>query len=431
MITSYIGAVFLDAYNAREGTDYDGKRFFTEVMFPLFFDHEKYMLWPSNSPFVQGEKPATAEIRAGKLQTLHEKIGKVTTLADASIALGYPAEGVTGTTSGQVTGMRMPLESEDYYRSWIGTALGIEIKGGWVIFFDEPNILLAVYDGWRYYRDLLERVSSVKGNDTLIWNGCWSHHRFGEDFNPAYPEDNFLLDEKVSTGGIISFETVGWAEIMQGIARHFPRERLMGYIWNWNKIKPIGTYATIGFIPFELPEIIRPLDLYVKLFGIHSAARAKALFGTAAGFERCCQRGSIGIRAMEPQGLRDIMTGRKALRYKPDDEQNKITFQTYLTWLMAMLNNEERWERAREIAELLHRYAQDTTRGKTTKGHEVEDLLESIGRRKFMAHLIPIIEGAADKEAVLAVGKLIDEIPADHVPYLITLIRLHYAAISK
>lgn len=431
MITSYIGSVFLEAYNAREGTDYDGKRFFTEVFHPLFFDHEKYMLWPSNSPFVQGVKkgkPFTPAERVEKLNVLLNSID-TTTQADASIALGYPAAGITGTTSGLVTNMKLPLGPEDYYLSWIGAALGILVSGGWAILFDKPEILLAVFDGWKYYRSLLNEVPNSEGNKVLTWNGCWIQHRYDTDmsFDPEHPTDDFLPHEKVSAGRATGFDTVGWAEIMQGIARYFPNERLMGYIWKLGQ-----TNETIGFIPFELPEIVRPLDMYVKLFGMDSARKARALFGTAVGFERCCQRGSIGIFAMEPKGLRDIMKGRKALKYKPDDEQNKITFQTYLTWILAMLNNEERWERTREIAEMLHRYAADTTRGKATKSNEVNNLLtESPSRQKFLNNLLPIIEGTDDKDAILAVAELIDKTPADYVPYLVTLIRLHYAAIQK
>lgn len=429
MITSYIGGLFLEAYNAREGTDYNAERFFTEVFHPLFFDHEKYMLWPTNSPFVQGvkkDRPFTAAQRKEKLDELHRKIREEAE-ADASMALGYPAAGLTGTTSGQVTDMVLPLEPEDYYLSWIGASLGVGVAGGWAILFDRPEILLAVFDGWKYYRELLNGVSRAEGNKALTWNGCWVRHRFSEEFDPDYPTDNFLPHEKVAGGVSVGFETEGWANVLQEIARHFPQERLMGYIW-----KSGQTNETIGFIPFELPEIVRPIDLYVRLFGIESARKAKTLFGTAWGFERCCQQGSIGIRAMEPKGLREIMEGRKALKYKPDDEQNKITFQTYLTWILAMLNREEQWEKAREIAEMLHRYAADTTRGKSTKGNEVNVLLtESPNDRKFLKNLVPIMEGAEDKNTVLSIAELINSIPADNVPYLTLLIRLHYLSLQK
>ena len=56
MIAATIGRKFLLAYNRKFGTHYDAKTFFTEQYFPLFFDHEKYMQWVTNSPFVQGIK---------------------------------------------------------------------------------------------------------------------------------------------------------------------------------------------------------------------------------------------------------------------------------------------------------------------------------------------------------------------------------------
>ena len=52
MIAATIGRKFLLAYNRKFGTHYDAKTFFTEQYFPLFFDHEKYMQWVTNSPFV-------------------------------------------------------------------------------------------------------------------------------------------------------------------------------------------------------------------------------------------------------------------------------------------------------------------------------------------------------------------------------------------
>lgn len=66
MIAATIGRKFLLAYNRKFGTHYDAKTFFTEQYFPLFFDHEKYMQWVTNSPFVQG-------IKKGKCLTAVER----------------------------------------------------------------------------------------------------------------------------------------------------------------------------------------------------------------------------------------------------------------------------------------------------------------------------------------------------------------------
>ena len=77
MIAATIGRKFLLAYNRKFGTHYDAKTFFTEQYFPLFFDHEKYMQWVTNSPFVQGIKKGkclTAVERREKLRILQERL---------------------------------------------------------------------------------------------------------------------------------------------------------------------------------------------------------------------------------------------------------------------------------------------------------------------------------------------------------------------
>ena len=54
MIAANIGKIFLDAYNEKYKSNYSAKQFFVEKYFELFFNHEKYMQWVTNSPFVQG-----------------------------------------------------------------------------------------------------------------------------------------------------------------------------------------------------------------------------------------------------------------------------------------------------------------------------------------------------------------------------------------
>ena len=48
MIASQIGKIFLEAYNEKYGTDYDARRFFIEVFYPLFFNQRKYMMTAGN-----------------------------------------------------------------------------------------------------------------------------------------------------------------------------------------------------------------------------------------------------------------------------------------------------------------------------------------------------------------------------------------------
>ena len=110
MVTSVIGKMFLEAYNAKYGTLYNAEQFFLEIFYPLFFDSNKYLYWVQNSSFVQmksGQKveTLTSDERKEKLNNFIEKVNRG--VADASIAIGYPAseEKEYATTSGQVSNL--------------------------------------------------------------------------------------------------------------------------------------------------------------------------------------------------------------------------------------------------------------------------------------------------------------------------------------
>jgi hypothetical protein len=49
MIAANIGRIFLNAYNEKFNSNFTAKDFFIEKYFTLFFDHEKYMQWVTNS----------------------------------------------------------------------------------------------------------------------------------------------------------------------------------------------------------------------------------------------------------------------------------------------------------------------------------------------------------------------------------------------
>lgn len=172
MIAANIGRIFLNAYNEKFNSNFTAKDFFIEKYFTLFFDHEKYMQWVTNSPFVQGIKkgvyPTLAE-RKLKLETLIDKISNNT--ADASIAIGFPSLDLTASTSGQITSMDLPLKAEDVYLSWIGSGLGIGVQSGLSLLFSQKQILLDLYEGWQLYRDFLNKTPQLRGNQINTWNG--------------------------------------------------------------------------------------------------------------------------------------------------------------------------------------------------------------------------------------------------------------------
>lgn len=427
MIAAAIGKKFLKAYNNQKGSSYTAKEFFTERYFPLFFDTEKYMQWITNSPFVQGIKkgaPPSASERKQKMQVLIEKISKSN--ADASIAIGYPSLDLTATTSGQITNLILPLNQEDVYYSWIGSGLGIGVQGGLSILFDKEELLLDLFEGWQVYRNYLDRTPKLRGNQINTWNGQWIAHRYNArtfDANDKTADFNGL--EPMKDGGI-EVKTQSWTQVMIGISRKFPDAQATGYVYSLGQ-----TNITIGFIPFRLPQIKMPFDLYKKYFGTSQKEQIEHLFGTAFGFTKACQMGSIGISALEPKGLREFIQTGKVPVYNNNDEEKKINFNTYQIWLLAMLNNEQLWDSAQQIAASLNKYALSGEKGKKDKSNNVKAVLSAINKKQFIDNLTIVVEDVSDKTEYLEIGKLINIMPTDNVPYFLTLIRFQFATINN
>ena len=205
----------------------------------------------------------------------------------------------------------------------------------------------------------------------------------------------------------------------------------MGYIYSFGQ-----TNKTIGFIPFDLSGIRRSQDLYIKFFGIESGKKAESIWGTAFGFATACKAGAIGIRALEPKGLKEyIYTSGKSPKVKRpsisiNDEQQILKFNVYKIWIMAMLENENLWDKSKEFAQLLHEYAASTERGKKDKSNKVESVLNATNKIGFIKELTEIVKESEDKERLSEMAHTIASMPTDNVPYFLTLIRFNYAAIK-
>ena len=427
MITSVIGRIFLDAYNKRENTGYDAKTFFIEKYYPLFFDAEKYMQWVQNSPFVQmknGQKVETlsSKERRDKLDELIRKIQNGA--RDASVAIGYSASDEKGyaTTSGQVTNLHVEVSMDEVYLSWIGSSLGVGVQGGFCILFYNPQILLSIYDGWSWYRTALDNNHELKGNQIASWNGQWLAHRYDKY---SYDSENPMADFEpfeASADASMSVSVQSWTTILIHIALSLPEQNLMGYVYSYGQ-----TNTTIGFIPFMLSQIRRPIDLYINFFGMRGRKEAESLYGTAYGFDKACQAGVIGIKALEPKGLRDYMEKGKLPKYK-DNEDQTIKYHIYQIWIMAMLNNQDLWMCAEEFARLLQAYSQSSNNAKTDKSNKVKALLNSSNKKDFINNLTVIIPDIGEQDKVIETARKVNDMPVDNVPYFLTLIRFHYAA---
>ena len=309
MITSVIGKMFLEAYNKKFNTQYDAKTFFVEEYYPLFFDHNKYMMTAGNSPLenpklswekmIRGQIPfESSEKRKDRFDKLINKIE--VSEPDASIAIGYPSLDVLATTSSQVSNIDFNIPKDDVFFSWIGSGLGIGVQGGMSILFNNTQVLLDIFEGWKLYRELLNKTPNLRGNQINTWNGQWIAHRYGRNFIPQTPMVGF--NPFSTKDGLISVDTQSWTKILIGISRTFQNPQMMGYVYNYGQ-----TNTTVGFIPFVLTQIRKAIELYEKFFGMNDGERAESLYGTAFGFIKACQSGAIGIKAMEPKGIKDYI----------------------------------------------------------------------------------------------------------------------------
>ena len=431
MITSIFGRRFLSAYNKKYGTDYDAKTFFIEKFYPLFFNHEKYMIWAKNSPFVQMKKGQRVDILSSEER--HEKlvdfIKKVNDGArDDSIAPGYPASDAKefATTSGQVSNIHFNISQEDIYCSWFGVSLAVCVQGGLYILFENDEILLDIYEGWGKYRETLNSIPELKGYKVVTWNGQWLAHKYSYMYDEINPFANF--DPYKTESGAIAIETQSWVKLLFGISKKYNDRysKILGYIFRIDK-----TNSTVGFIQFDISGIRRLQDLYVKWFRVESGRLAEDLWNTEFGFSTACKAGVIGIRALEPKGLRKYIYGeeKRDLKFFRSNTDNKgiINFNIYKIWIMAMLNNESLWDKSDRFAKLLYDYAISGERAKTVNSRKVDSVLKTTNRQKFIESLIEIIEDSEHKDGFKEIAQTIDSMPSDNVPYFLTLIRFNYA----
>ncbi len=457
MIAVNIGKTFLKAYNQKYGKSYSAKEFFEQEFFPLFYDHPKYMQWITNSPFVQGIRKGeypTEDERAEKLERLIEKIS--TYAPDASIAIGFPSLDLVATTSGQITNIELGITEEDVYASWIGGGLGIGVQGGLVIFLDVPEILLKLYDGWHIYRNYLEEIPKLRPNQIDTWNGQWLSHVYNpRNYVESSPTANFA-PFSTKKDGSVEVTTQKWVKVLSGIAQRFPDQKLTGYIFKLGQMN-----ETIGFIPFFLPEIVKPIDYYKRLFGendfLQNAIIIEDLLGDDFSLKQSCMRGQIGIEAMQPKGLMPFIRLKreakvpeykrkphltpkkgesveefKERQIKTFEKYNEqiVTFKTYEGWLMATLDDVSLYEKAERYAKCFIEYEAGAGKGRKNRANHVKQALQAKNRRSFIDSLTTIIE----EEKMDEINNLVEDVvkmPVDNFQYFLTLIRFRYAYLNQ
>lgn len=435
MIAANIGKIFLDAYNEKYQCNFSAKEFFVEKYYEIFFNHNKYMMSAGNSPLenpkISWDKMRTGKIPYEKVEKRNDRFTKTldkinTGPADASIAIGFPTLDLTATTSGQVTNLDLPIKTDDIYLSWIGSGLGIGVQSGLSLLFSNTQILLDLFEGWQVYRDYLNSTPGLRGNQINTWNGQWIAHRYNKlSFDEANPTASFNPFGAMKDGGM-EITTQSWTKVLIGIARNYPETSFTAYVYSLGQMN-----ITVGFVPFDLPRIRQPFELYTKYFGTTKIDQVEQLFGSALGFTKACQMGAIGVNALEPKGFRDCMDKGVVPKYNPTDEEKTINFNTYQIWLLAMLNNEQLWDKAQQIAATLNSHTLSDKNAKKVKSQEVANLLTSVNKKQFIESLIEIVKGSPETDYLAEIAKIIHTMPVDNVPYFLTLIRFQYAVVNK
>lgn len=436
MITSVVGKTFLTAYNAKNGKDYSPKEFFEKEYWQLFYNHSKYMQWVTNSPFVQmkkGQKPhlLNDEERKEKLEALFEKA--TNDIPDASFALGFPASETKdyASTSGLVSDLIIPADEDEVYLSWIGSGLGIGVAGGFSILFNDPIITLQTFEGWKIYRQYLNdpTLDRMRGNQVNTWNGQWlaysmdpDSYRNDFDFSELHDQKIFKADTK-----LVEVNTVNWSRLFFSLSQQFPKAEMMGYVYGFGQ-----TNKTIGFIPFQFKSGTRLKDVYRELFGgrYSNPKEFESLFGMH--IKRACELGSIGLLALRPDSLTQYMREGKNISFKK--EEDVINYQSYKTWLVAMLslNKEEITDYTMEIAEVILKY-RNGGKGNSRITLVDRNLFETKSKREFLEHLTTVI---SDTEVAHLddFKKLKDEVHMmtnEEFIYFRTLLKFDYSYLQR
>ncbi len=461
MITVNIGRTFLRSWNKQNNQKLTAKEFFEQEYFEVFFNHTKYLQWPTNSPFVQmkkGQKPDRLTVleRSEKLNDLHKKISGGE--KDASIAIGFPASEAKefATTSGLITDMDLTYDQEEIYLSWFGSGLSLGVSGGFSILFDHPEILLKTYEGWKVYRRFLNdpTLEKLSGNKITSWNGQWLSYVFSKDYRPHFDYatfDNLGFFKHSQSDTVI--ETVKWSKLFFNLSKVYPNQTITGYVFGLGQMN-----KTLGFFPFRFQQAIKLISFYHKLFGENAALKDSRYYENMFGIhiKSACELGALGIQALEPEGLRKYFdadkmpnlnkskVSRKEGQGEEDfeitlkeaeqkDYENKIIpFRIYKTWLLAMItkNKEEISDYTQQIAKAIYEYRAGDKKGSTKRGNVVENqLFVSKSKKGFLETLTEII-GEIEEDHLSAFKELRDKIHLmnnEDFGYFVILLKFDYA----
>lgn len=431
MYTSYIGKQFIELYNEKTNSDLTAEQFFEKEFFPLFFNDEKHLMHVGNSPFFQ--KPKIEDVKKygtkpiAQFENLKTKVFEDE--PNMSFFVGYAASGTQETTSGQVSSLKnVKIDSEEIYASWIGEALAIGVSGGSVFLINENDVLWQIYQGWKYYRKYINQTPNIKDKQIETWNGNWLI--FLQNKETSQDEIPELPVSKVQ--GKLAIATASWSQVLFGLSHYYPSKEILIYAYSLSQMN-----TTIGFVKVFLPEFNKLIKYRHSLIDFKDFKQVDdkdiEQFETFYNFKIACQKGSIGLFAIEPKGLRKFMpfgsimyAQGKDLKFTKDKDY--FLYQIYKNWIMATLNKTKLLQLASQLAEiLLNMEEEKTSRGKANISRVSQEVRESKTLKEFISKLtetLPLVEKDATiiKEVVTEVLGM----PNDNFPLFITLVRFEH-----
>lgn len=446
MYTQEVGRKFLKIYNNKTGKDLSTLEFFEEEFFPVLFDSEDHLhlMQVANSSFFQkiSKKDKNDEVRDSVikkdrfLNDIKDVSNGEKTISGA-VAVGFMAGDIDKGTSGQISSLDFDLSEDNILNSWFGGALGAGFGGGYDFLFDNEEVLWFLYKGWNYYRKYLNETPNAKGRQIETWNGLWITYglEFKDNTEKAYRNTlDWISNNSGKQGGLIKLNRPEWSDQVFALAKHLGSENIreLVYAYNFGQMN-----RTLGFLYIELdkvrwmPEIFEQLIQNDTKISREQIKRLEDAYKTQFSLEKACSLGGIGVKALQPKDLYKYTAGgmreKAGAMPKLDKESKRITFITYITWIQAMLNNEDTLKLSEEVAEALIKFEGEENRLRT-RIKQVEELWESRNRQQFIDNLSSIIkeDNAVAKPLDKAVEQLMTTIPQDMFKLFLTLIKFKY-----
>lgn len=370
MQTAFIGKKFINYFNECYNKQYTPKEFFIQEMFPLFFDDEHHLMHVGNSPFFhKANKEETEKFGNKSKAQLNKLIDKINNRQiGGSIYVGYGAEDINSTTTGQITSINVDIDENEIFASWIGQALFIGVGSNFSISLDNKDILLKIHQGWTYYKKFVKETEGVKDKQIETWNGVW----VSEMLNNETMFDFSKIKVK-KTGEKLAIVSQEWTRILFAISKKIKNETITLYAHLLSQ-----TNQTLGFVNFISYEIKRFFEFRDSVFIDGNSIlsdREIALLESIYSFEDAFKMGVIGLSSFEPKNLK----------------LNEETKYLYEIWIKAMINDKKMIETTEKFVNTLLDFESQAIRAKKENTNLVSEILSSNNLKKLIDAITKIL----------------------------------------